>query len=93
MEFSIKLHTIKSGWSNEWFTGSTNGISCFENRYRLVYGADPNEMLPLCHFIWVFTVCHSILLRVLILKWLSMISFLSAKSVRLAHPWKYIRIS
>ena len=51
MEFSIKLHTLKSGWSAVYIQGSQVisfkkcCISFYEDRFCFANSADPDEML------------------------------------------------
>ena len=66
MEFSIKLHTIKSGWLIMYIEGlqvkSSQNIVFLSLKidFVLANSADPDEMPHnMWHFIWVFTVCQS----------------------------------
>ena len=64
MEFSIKLHAIKSGWSIVPIEGSQVIISKKKNVFHflkiiivLPNRADMMKCRMMRHFIWVFTVC------------------------------------
>ena len=64
MEFSIKLHTIKSGWSivTGYYFQKILYIVFFSLKFDFVLSnsADPDEMPHyMRHFIWVFTVCQN----------------------------------